>query len=654
MERRKAGSLDAAGTCGVPVTSRSCKRFAREREKNPPVVINLSGRSRRLLLVILLLVLVAWAWHQASAWAEAPVKLVVNGRPVETDVNPYIDANGRTMVPVRFVAESLGAAVEWREAEQQVNIRYGGQSIRLHINDRRVLAGDREIILDTVPVIAGGRTMVPLRFVAETLGATVGWNGDLRTVFVLTPQPPDKPPAPAPEPVYVTVTGSLVNIRSGPGQEYEVITQVVRGDKLAALGEAGGWYQVQLPGGGTGWIAGWLVRKDEVLAGRTFPGQRVAVVAANNVNVRSGPATSYPVITRVNAGETFDIIGEEGQWYKISLGAQEGWIAGWLVVVRVGSLASRGENLPSPDPGGSSSAGITINAITAEPAGSGVRIRVDASAPPSFKVLPLPGPPRLVFDLPGSVLGNWFTGGQLEMAGNGQVNRIRVSQFEPDMVRIVADLSGEASWRSSREGNSVIFSVGLPALAGQVVVLDPGHGVRKEGEWSDPGAIGPTGLLEREVALDIARRTGAILVDNGATVIFTRTGDTALSLEERAQIANRAEARVFVSIHLNASPNPGMQGTSTYFYASGLEQREERRRLATAIQSALVQALGRPDLGVREANFAVLRHSQVPAVLVEVAFISNPEEEQLLAREDFRQRAAEGIARGIMAYLGAS
>lgn len=579
---------------------------------------------------------------------------MVNGKPVDTDVNPYIDASGRTMVPVRFVAESLGAAVEWREAEQQVNIRTGDLRISLHINQPRVQVGDGEIILDTVPVITGGRTMVPLRFVAETLGATVGWNGDLRTVFVLTLQQlADKPPAPSPEPAYVVVTGSRVNVRSGPSQDYGIISQVIRGDKLVALAEAQDWYQVQLPDGSRGWVAGWLVRKAEIPAGEPLPGQRVAMVAADNVNVRSGPDTSYPVVTRVNTGETYAITGEEGQWYKISLGAQEGWIAGWLVVVRVGSLASRGDDLPPPDPGEGSSAGITINAVSAEPAGSGVEIRVDASDPPSFKIFPLSGPPRLVFDLPGAVLEDDLAGSQLELAGNGQVKGVRVSQYELDTVRIVADLSGEASWRSSRDGNAVVFSIGLPSPAGQVVVLDAGHGARKEGDWSDPGATGPSGLLEREVALDITRRTGAILVDKGATVIFTRTGDTALSLEERAQIANRAAAQVFVSIHLNASPNLGVQGTSTYFYAAGWEQRAERQRLATSIQSALVQVLGRSDLGVREANFAVLRYSQVPAALVEVAFISNPEEEQLLAREDFRQQAAVGIAQGIVAYLEA-
>ncbi|TDA67866.1 MAG: AMIN domain-containing protein [Clostridia bacterium] len=620
------------------------------------MVIDLFRRWERFWFVIAVVALVALTGHGAPARAEASVKLVVNRSPVEVDVNPYIDANGRTMVPVRFVAESLGAAVQWLETERQVTIAYTGRTIVLHIDDTRVRVDGRELALDTVPVIAGGRTMVPLRFVAETMGATVGWNEALRTVFVLTPEPPlaDKPPAATPEPSYVVVTGSRVNIRSGPSQDYGVISQVARGDRLVVLEEADGWYRVQLPAQGTGWIAGWLVGKPEVLAESPQPGTWVAVVTANNVNIRNGPDTTSPVIARVNAGESYEIAGEEGQWYKIRLGTQEGWIAAWLVAVRVGNLASRGEDLPPSGPDGDSGAGVVINDVTAQPTGSGVEIRVAASAPPSFKVLSLTGPPRLVFDLPGAVLGDQFASTQLEMAGNGLVNGVRVSQYEPDTVRIVADLSGEASWHSSREGNAITFAVGLPSLAGQVVVLDPGHGVRKGGDWSDPGAIGPTGLLEREIAMDISRRTGAILVDNGATVIFTRTGDTALSLEERAQMANQAAAQVFVSIHLNASPNPGLQGTSTYFYAAGSEQRTERQRLAAAIQSNLVSSLGRPDLGVREANFAVLRYSQMPAVLVEVAFISNPDEEQLLAREDFRQQAAAGIAKGIMTYLGSS
>jgi len=136
-------------------------------------------------------------------------------------------------------------------------------------------------------------------------------------------------------------------------------------------------------------------------------------------------------------------------------------------------------------------------------------------------------------------------------------------------------------------------------------------------------------------------------------VILTRATDTDVGLRERAEIANKRGADVFVSIHSNASYKPDIGGTATYTLArdSSAYQREERLYLAQLLQEELVAALGLRDIGVLQENFAVLKYTQMPAALVEIAFISNPFEEQLLADPGFQARAAAAIARGIVRFL---
>jgi N-acetylmuramoyl-L-alanine amidase len=200
----------------------------------------------------------------------------------------------------------------------------------------------------------------------------------------------------------------------------------------------------------------------------------------------------------------------------------------------------------------------------------------------------------------------------------------------------------------------LLFYLSKPSLKGSKIVLDPGHGTDPQGP--DPGAIGPTGVKEKDVNLAIALKLAQLLRAEGAKVYLTREGEsTPFSLTERAYYANDLKADVFISIHSNASLNPSVGGTSTYFYAPpGTElegQREERLRLARYIQESLVVALGRRDIGVLEANFAVLRNTKMPSVLVEVAFISNPEEERLLNDPAFQAKAARGILEGLKKYF---
>lgn len=185
-------------------------------------------------------------------------------------------------------------------------------------------------------------------------------------------------------------------------------------------------------------------------------------------------------------------------------------------------------------------------------------------------------------------------------------------------------------------------------LQDKIIFLDPGHG-----GW-DPGAIGPNGTREKDNTLAIAVLLKEKLEANGATVIMSRMADQALcedcskreELGQRVSLANDTDADIFISIHNDSFSNGRSSGTTTFHYGD-----EKSIDLATAIQTSLVHELGTKDRGIRFASFYVLRYTSMPAVLIEAAFISNPEEELLLASCDGREKIADSIYCGIVRYF---
>ena len=174
------------------------------------------------------------------------------------------------------------------------------------------------------------------------------------------------------------------------------------------------------------------------------------------------------------------------------------------------------------------------------------------------------------------------------------------------------------------------------------LTVDAGHGGK------DPGAVGPTGVREKDVTLKLALKVGNLVTSRGATVNYTRTNDIFVELDDRAVIANIAKAKFFLSIHINSAANPAAHGTETYAYSKG----GQAEQLAKEVQKSLVTAIGLSDRGIKFASYSVLRETNMPAVLTEVNFICNTAEEAMLKDEAFLNRAAIGIAKGVVSFLG--
>jgi len=212
-------------------------------------------------------------------------------------------------------------------------------------------------------------------------------------------------------------------------------------------------------------------------------------------------------------------------------------------------------------------------------------------------------------------------------------------------VPIVAPVAVAAPSGSMPVADAAAFA---PGTNPRLIVIDPGHG------GSDSGAIG-NGMMEKNLTLDIARRLRTLLVEHGWQVRMTRDSDVDVyrpddsahdELQARCDVANRLGARLFISIHINSFTTSELTGTTTYYY------KPQDATFARIIQSRLIADLGTDNDGVRRENFYVVRHTTMPSILVETAFISNPSDADRLRTPAFRQHVAQAISEGVTTYTG--
>jgi N-acetylmuramoyl-L-alanine amidase len=258
---------------------------------------------------------------------------------------------------------------------------------------------------------------------------------------------------------------------------------------------------------------------------------------------------------------------------------------------------------------------------------------------------------------------------------------VKPLRVEPVQKSIPAQSSPTliAPARTSESNHSLVRVFGLKI---HKVVIDAGHG------GHDTGTIGPRGLMEKDLVLDVALRLGRLVRERlGAEVVFTRSTDTFIPLEERTKIANDEKADLFISIHANSSPAASATGVETYYFNFTNDQHsldlatrenasssssifelsdllhkavlnakvEESRQFAQRVQGSLYTMSARMnsasrDRGVKKAPFVVLIGATMPSVLAEIGFVSNPRDEKLLRRADQRQKIAESLFKGLSGY----
>jgi N-acetylmuramoyl-L-alanine amidase len=240
--------------------------------------------------------------------------------------------------------------------------------------------------------------------------------------------------------------------------------------------------------------------------------------------------------------------------------------------------------------------------------------------------------------------------------GDPVIESIQWGQPANEVFTLDIDVAGDQGWGYGMrwEGTSLVLAFRHPPpalsdarfrspLHGVRIIVDPGHS-------PDTGAVGPTGLAEKDVNLEIALRLAELLDERGADVVLTRaTRDSTLRLYDRTNLAVASGGEIFVSIHNNALPdgvNPFVNnGTSVLFY------HPQSQSLAEAILGQLLDRTGLPDYGFWHDNLAVTRMNEMPAVLVEGAFMMIPEQEAMLKTPEFQTRIAEAVTDGIEEFL---
>lgn len=272
-------------------------------------------------------------------------------------------------------------------------------------------------------------------------------------------------------------------------------------------------------------------------------------------------------------------------------------------------------------------------------------------------VFTLRSPDRLVLDLQNT------TNGMAEEVNlkHPLVSAIRTGQLNNETTRVVLDLVSMLSYHFEKNDDSLIIKITeeltetdaataydptgwveqpVQVADEQLIILDAGHGGR------DIGATGVSGKYEKDLVLDVTNQLKTALEAEGYTVILTRSDDSYVSLNERVEIADRTNSFAFISIHANSTTNSAVEGLEVFkYYGSD-------RQLAQHVLEGILEQTGQVNRKVKEAGFYVIKNTLMPAILIEIGFISNSREEAFLWEPENQADIVQGIVAGIMAYQG--
>lgn len=355
----------------------------------------------------------------------------------------------------------------------------------------------------------------------------------------------------------------------------------------------------------------------------------VVQVSADEGVTRTGPGTDYSRVTPLPRGARAAVTATEGEWLRLSHGR---WI-------------KRAETTALPG---------------AVPPQTLVKsLRLDVGAGWSHLVVPLEvAVPAEISPIPGGLavaLHHAVAQTDLFLANDGPlVERLDFAQVAPDRLRYALALKSEQLWghKLRYDGTTLVASLrhppmlqsGRSPLVGRRIVLDPGHGGAE-----DPGTTGPTGLSEKDLTLPVTRLVRDELVRRGATVTLTRDADVYVDLKDRVGLIRTLEPDFALSLHYNALPDAGdarhTQGIGAFWFDPASHS------LARALHTGLTTRLERPSYGVFWDNLAMTRPTVCPSVLLEIGFLTHPEEFEWVTDPAAQTRLATAIADSLEAWL---
>lgn len=485
-------------------------------------------------------------------------KLFVNGNKIESAMEPII-FNDHALVPVREVFEECGATVDYNGDSRSVKINYNNTRITMHINNNCAYINGQPVKIPdgVVPklIYKPGeltKTMVPVRFISESVGMKVDFDGEKGEIKITEPeQAPQPTPTPKPVATPTSTPASTAENVTIKNIEPEMVTD----NKIQV--------SVTCDKSVDGLVSYFDLSAPERVV--------VDLKGVKYKNISETISTGSDVIKSVR-------VGVDNERTRIVVDVEE---------LTAYSVVTNGKY-------------VTITASVTGDKPTTSTTKPTATAKPTATPKPTPKPDY-------SEIG--------ESAAN--------SKYNTGIVKASA------------------------ADAKKLIMLDAGHG------GSDPGALGTLNgrtINEKDLTLSITYKVKAILESNGYKTAMTRTGDTLPTLAERPEMANKKDCALFVSIHINSATAEEANGTEVFYSEENNEDDYgvTSQEFATNVLEGMLKYMKSRDRGVRMANWAVTRRANMPAILLEVGFISNEKELKLMCTDDYQNKTATGIAEGII------
>jgi N-acetylmuramoyl-L-alanine amidase len=470
-----------------------------------------------------------------------------------------------------------------------------------------------------------------------------------------------------------------LNVRTGPGLTFPVLAQIYPSEQFPYVKEEGQWTSIDYKGE-KGWVASWLINKSKNQLPIEQPELEESVtVQADFLNIRTGPSTDNKIVGSLKKGQKVLITNVTDGWYKIKFKSADGWIAGEYVKKETESPNNEREETKK---GEHEQATVTATVLNVRDNGSlNGKVIDQLSKGTKIQVLNAEGDWSYVgFGNKKGWVASWY----LQKESSKDRNEVPIDQTNTPKVTLLHDgtnlrngpstknkilergnkgdqfpiLSKTGDWyKILLPNNKEAYVAGWIVTAsnnlapvkqenvsdylkGKTIVIDPGHGGR------DSGAVGCCNrVLEKDLTLQTAKLLSAKLVSAGATVVLTRKDDLYLSLLFRVSVSNYYNADAFISLHYNSSIYPSAKGIMSFYY-----NKTQEKVMADVIQKELIKGTGLRDRGVHYGNYQVLRSNRQPSILLELGFLSNPEEEYLVKTKSYQEKVSEAIYLGLGRY----
>lgn len=471
------------------------------------------------------------------------------------------------------------------------------------------------------------------------------------------------------------------NIREGPGLSYKKIRQASKGDRFPVLKESGDWIQIQLNNNEKGWVANWLVtyEQTQTSSSNLTKGKSISITG-DDVRVRSGPGTKYKILDSVDAGHNGEIKELSGDWVKITYSGNTGWVSSKYVKLTQEKETEnpQKESTSSKTDKGTGTGTVTATTLIVRKKGAldgdivGKVYQGD-----KFAILDEVNNWMKIEYKSGSYgwVASWYIEKSVSQTNNNVSKKGTVEiLFDGTNIRKKPSVQSDVVKRANQgdtfktvkvindwyeihleNGDSAYVAGWLVQdlnssqqiekagseihLKNKTIVVDPGHGGK------DQGTEGYKGTQEKSVTIQTALLLSNKLKAAGANVILTRANDSFLSLSSRVRLSHYHSADAFISIHYDSINDTSVRGTTSFY------NHPFQKSLASSLHSAIVQSTGLKDRGVRFGDYHVLRENKRNATLLELGYLSNPAEENLITTDVFQEKAASGIYKGLVKYF---